>query len=185
MLPTRAALLCSAVLATAAFGQEAVSPPPLPPPGESELPTPAEPRRIRTVRGVERFEYSGQPVEGFHLESSARKSLLIPGSIMFGVGWLFTGFTGISINPLAFVPVVGAFALTAQVASPTPRGGFTDTLGALGVAMFVAAGVVQVLGVGLFVLGFVMPQLWLERDLGDVHVALAPTPFGANVVGRF
>lgn len=142
MLPTRAVLLCSAVLATAAFAQEAVSPPPLPPPGESELPAPAEPRAIRSVRGVERFEYSGQPV-------------------------------------------VGAFALTAQVASPTPRGGFTDTLGALGVAMFVAAGVVQVLGAGLFVLGFAMPQLWLERDLGEVHVALAPSPSGANVVGRF
>jgi hypothetical protein len=185
MLPTRAALLCSAALATAAFAQEALSPPPLPLPAESEWPTAALPRPIRSVRGVARFEYSGQPVVGFRLESSVRKSLVIPGSIMFGVAWLFTGFTGISINPLAFVPVVGALALTAQVASPTPRGGFTDTLGALGVAMFVATGVVQLLGVGLFVLGLAMPQLWLERDLGDVHVALAPSPFGANVVARF
>lgn len=183
MLPTRAALLCSAVLATAAFAQEAVSPPPLPPPGE--WPTAALPRRIRSGRGVERFEYSGQPVVGFRLESSVRKSLVIPGSIMFGVAWLFTGVSGISINSLAFVPVVGAFALTAQIASNSPRGGFTETLGAFGVLMFATAGVVQLLGAGLFVLGVAMPQLWLERDLGDVHVALAPSPFGANVVGRF
>ena len=182
MLPTRAALLCSVALATAGFAQEAVSPPPLPPLGERET---ALPRRIDTVRGVDRFEYSGQPVVGYRLERSVRKSLVIPGSIMFGVAWLFTGIAGISINSLAFVPVVGAFALTAQVASPTPIGGFTDTLGPLAVVMFATAGVVQVLGAGLFVLGVAMPQVWLERDLGEVHVALAPSPFGANVVGRF
>lgn len=184
MIPTRAAALCAALLATVALG-ETLSPPPLPPPIESEAPTTPMPRLISSGRGGERYEYSGQPVVGFHLESSVRKSLVVPGSILFGVGWLFTGFTGISINPLAFVPVVGAFALAAQVASSSSQGGFTATLGAFGVAMFAAAGVVQLLGAALFVFGVAMPQLWLERDLGDVHVALAPTPFGANLVGRF
>lgn len=185
MLPTRAALLCCAALSTAAFAQEALSAPPLPPPGESDGPAAALPRRLTSRRGVERFEYRGQPVVGFRLESSMRKSLVIPGSIMFGLGWVGTGIAGISINPLAFVPVAGAFSLAAQVASPTQRGGYTDTLGGFGVAMFAAAGIVQLVGLGLFVLGVAMPELWLERDLNEVHVALVPSPFGANVVGRF
>jgi hypothetical protein len=184
MFPTRAALLCSAVLATAAVADE-FSPPPLPAPVDAEAPTAALPRPIRSGRGTERFEYSGQPVLGFHLESAVRKPLVIPGSIMLGVGWLFTGVAGISIDSLAFVPVVGAFSLAAQVASNSVRGGFASTLGAFGVVMFVTAGVVQLAGAGLLVLAVAMPQLWLERDLGDVHVALLPGPAGANVVGRF
>jgi hypothetical protein len=143
------------------------------------------PRLLSSGRGGERYEYSGQPVVGFHLESAVRKSLVVPGAILFGVGWLFTGFTGISINSLAFIPVVGAFALAAQVGAGSSQGGFTATLGAFGVAMFATAGVVQLVGAGLFAFGFAMPQLWLERDLGGVHVALAPTPFGANLVGHF
>lgn len=183
-MTTRAATLCAALLATAAFA-ETLTPPPLPAPVENETPPTPMPRLISSGRGGERYEYSGQPVVGFHLESSVRKSLVVPGAILFGVGWLFTGFTGISINPLAFVPVVGAFALAAQVGAGSSQGGFTATLGAFGVAMFATAGIVQVVGAGLLVLGVAMPQLWLERDLGDVHVALAPTPFGANLVGRF
>ena len=184
MLPTRAALLCSAVLSTAAFAQAPLSAPPLPSP-ESETATAALPRPIRSGRGVERFEYTGQPVIGFHLESSMRKSLLIPGSVLLGVGWLFTGISGISINSLAFIPFVGAFSLTAQAASNSVTGGFTSTLGAFAVVMFVTAGVVQLAGAALLAVAFAMPQQWLERDLGDVHVAIVPSLSGANVVGRF
>ena len=176
------ALLCSVILAAAAPPDEALSPPPLP---LSEFPTAALPRPIRGGRGVERFEFTGQPVLGFHLETSMRKSLLIPGSVMLGVGWLFTGISGISINSLAFVPFVGAFSLTAQAASNSVRGGFTATLGAFAVAMFVTAGVVQLAGAALVALAVATQQQWLERDLGEVHVAIVPSPSGANVIGRF
>ena len=174
------ALLCSVILAAPAG--EAVWPPPLP---ESEIPTAALPRPLRARRGVERFEYFGQPVIGFHLERSLRKSLVIPGALTLGLGWLFTGIAGISVDSLAFVPFVGAFSIAARAASSSISGGFLSTLGGTGVVMFVTAGVTQLAGAALLAIAIAMPQQWLERDLGDVHVAIVASPGGANVVGRF
>ena len=181
MFLTRAVLLFAALLATAAHA-EGLSPPPL---AEAQGEPAALPRPLQLVRGVERFEYMGEPVVGFHLQSAVRKDLLIPGSVLFGLGWLLTGIAGISVNSLAFVPFVGAFVLAAQTATGSVRGGFLSTAGAFGVGLFVITAVVQLAGAGLLVLAAALPQRWLERDLGDVHVALVPSIAGANLVGSF
>lgn len=136
---------------------------------------------MRSRGRIQRFEYQGHDVPGFHVEQSVRKGLVVPGAVLLGGGWVFSGLTGIGLNPIGFVPIVGPFVLAAQLGA----NGGTSFLGTLGVAMFAVAGVVQVVGAGLLIAGVALPEFWLERDVGGVHLALVPSPGGAQLTGRF
>lgn len=133
---------------------------------------------------VERFEYEGHPVPGFRVQRSVRKGLLIPGAILLGSAWLLSGFSSTSLSSVGFIPLVGSFVVAGQLGAINGSG-FAGGLGSIAIALFVTAGLVQLGGAALMVAGLAVPQLWLERDVGDVQLALVPTPSGAQLIGRF
>ena len=161
-------VVLSCALASAAFAQEDA------------------PRYLRTVGDVERFEDLGQPVDGFHLVTATRHGIIVSGGLIFLGSWAFTGATGIAETPAAFIPVVGAFIVAGRISgSISPTNGFSQAIGSLAVATYVAAGVLQLGGIAMAALGAAFPIHWLERDVGGAKVTVLAAPGGASVIARF
>jgi len=106
--------------------------------------------------------------------------------LIFLSSWAFTGATGISETPVAFIPVVGAFIVAGRInGSIVPSNGFSQAVGSLAVATYVAAGVLQLGGIAMAALGAAFPIQWLERDVGGAKVTVLPAPGGLSVIARF
>jgi hypothetical protein len=153
-------------------------PPPsyYPPPG-SEYP-PVGPKKM----GYE----EGQPIPpGYHLETRARRGLIIAGAVTFGVTYLLSAFTAsIAVDaggdeefgPL-FIPVAGPF-VTIGTAEAEGTGTFA----------LVLDGVAQAGGVAMFIAGLATEEQYLLRnDVASVKVApmmVGPNSFGLGIRGE-
>lgn len=144
------------------------------------------PRYLRTVGDVERFESLGQPVPGFHLVTATRHGVIVSGGLIFLGSWVFAGVTGFSETPASFIPVVGSFIVADRIGrSISPTNGFSQALGSLAVATYIASGVLQLGGIAMAAFGAAFPMEWLERDVGGAKVTVIPAPGGASVIARF
>ena len=152
------------------------APTPYPPPG-------AWPRYIKDWE-------EGQPIPyGYHPEKRARKGLVIPGAVMFGVAYLLStlvaaaddgNYEGGNRYTALWIPVIGPFI---QMGRSTTVGDDNQ--------MFFLDGAAQTAGLTMLVLGLAFPRTILVRnDLGTI--SLLPTPMhvgrdgtGLGLVGRF
>jgi hypothetical protein len=132
----------------------------------------------------------GQPVPyGYHPETRARKGLVIPGAVVFGVAYLLSTLVASADNSsydggdrynALWIPVVGPFIQLGRSNNPS---GNNDSL--------VFDGLAQTAGLTMLVLGLAYPRRILVRnDLGSL--SFAPTPMkvgsdgtGLGLVGRF
>lgn len=159
------------------YQQYPVAPTPYPPPG-------MWPRYIKDWE-------EGQPIPyGYHPEKRARKGLVIPGAVVFGVAYLLstlvasenhTTYDGTTDRYTAlWIPVIGPFI---QMGSSSNANGDSQ--------MFFLDGVAQAGGLTMLVLGLAFPRTILVRnDFGTI--SLLPTPMrmgndgsGLGLVGRF
>ena len=132
----------------------------------------------------------GQPVPyGYHPEARARKGLVIPGAVIFGVAYLLSTlvaaadddtYDGANRYTALWVPVVGPFI---QMGRSTNTG---DDM-----QMFFLDGAAQTAGLTMLVLGLAFPRTILVRnDVGTI--SLLPTPMrigrdgsGLGLLARF
>jgi hypothetical protein len=138
------------------------------------------PEGLRSTDGYT-FEYRGEVPEGFRLVEQPRAGLVVPGGIMFGVGYGLTAALGLGLGrPAALVPIAGPVLFTVQSWQPFGYGlGFlANTFLVILAATEVA---LQVTGAVLLIAGFGSPKRWLER----IPVTIAASPAGLGVVGRF
>jgi hypothetical protein len=132
----------------------------------------------------------GQPVPyGYHPETRARKGLVIPGAVIFGVAYLLSTLVAAADNDTydganrytaLWVPVIGPFI---QMGRSTNTDGDMQT--------FFLDGAAQTAGLTMLVLGLAFPRTILVRnDIGTI--SLLPTPMrlgrdgsGLGLVARF
>jgi hypothetical protein len=128
----------------------------------------------------------GMPIpHGYHQETRARRGLVIAGSIVFGVTYIYTsliaaaGEESSGQNELGslWVPVLGPFMQMAETDSP------------LGNYVLLLDGLAQAAGVTMLVAGLVYPRHVLVRnDLASMTVVpmkIGMEGSGLGVVGRF
>jgi hypothetical protein len=137
---------------------------------------------------------------GYHLVERNRRGLIIAGSIMTGVPWVFSVTAAVGAdyeNKSGFllIPVLGPWLMLATGGGRDPT--CTDLAGG-GVsacesnaplrAVLVLDGLVQTAGGVMFVLGFTNPSKWLVRDavtMGMAPMTLGRDGHGLGVVGTF
>lgn len=129
----------------------------------------AQPMEMRYVEG--------RPIPaGYHVETRARKGLIVSGSIIFGIPYLLSMSVAASSrhqpDRWLYAPVVGPFInLATRADDCNPNGtssGVSTTVtctGDSGVRFFLMMdGLMQTAGATLFVLGLALPQTLLVRD---------------------
>ncbi len=146
--------------------------------------------------GMELPYEDGDPIPpGYRLVRSKHKGLIIAGSIVTGVPWVFGVMAAVTENfqdntGLLLIPVIGPWAMLATNTA-RDRGctnGFctVDKSGLRGV--LVLDGLVQTAGGAMFFAGMLIPRVRLVRN--DVVVSVIPTTFGhggygLGAIGRF
>jgi hypothetical protein len=127
----------------------------------------------------------GQPIPyGYHHETRVRKGLVITGSVVFGVLYLYSTFfaavgSDAGTNKLGWmaVPVVGPFLETSETSSATLQ------------YILVLDGLAQAAGVAMLFGGFMYPKhLLVRNDLASMTVVpmkIGMDGSGMGVVGRF
>lgn len=135
-----------------------------PPPGYG-YPPPAVPSGPKTLP----YE-DGDPVpQGYRVETSSRKGLIIGGAVTFGVFYLLSVMTGALAQAIdkadggsgdewvpMYIPVVGPFVTIGTAKAKNA-----------GIVSLAVLGVAQTGGATMFVLGFVLPKTELVRnDIG-------------------
>jgi hypothetical protein len=127
----------------------------------------------------------GQPIPyGYHHETRVRKGLVITGSVVFGVLYLYSTFfaavgSDAGTNKLGWmaVPVVGPFLETSETSSATLQ------------YILVLDGLAQAAGVAMLFGGFMYPKhLLVRNDLASMTVVpmkIGMDGSGLGVVGRF
>jgi hypothetical protein len=130
---------------------------------------------------------------GYRLREQPRRGLIIGGSIMTGIPWVFsvTGAVGNDFEDnsgFLLLPAVGPWLMLAtggasdeECSSPSGLEGYCsgDRSGLR--AILVLNGLVQTAGATMFVLGLKYPRKRLVRE--DVTVGFAPTPLGRDGYG--
>ena len=181
-------------------GTAAPAPAPYPPPGYQQYPPPYQPYpgaetmypppgAAAWPRYIKDWQ-EGQPVPyGYHPETRARKGLVIPGAVLFGVCYglsmlIATAQSDSSYDSTRYdalwIPVIGPFV---QAAKSNTSNNDDQT--------FILDGLAQTAGLTMLILGLAMPRKILVRnDLGTI--SFLPTPMkvgqegsGFGVVGRF
>lgn len=146
--------------------------------------TPVEPSDVgppaleRLPSKHERFKLVTPTPAGFHEVSRPQLGLALGGVGLFGACYLLS-FVGGELNHSSWggVPFVGAFGVA--VDSSPGRRPFASGTG----WGFMLAGLGQLGGATMAVLGLAVPQRWLERD--RVAVRVTPAPGGVAVSGTF
>jgi hypothetical protein len=130
----------------------------------------------------------GQPIPyGYHHETRARKGLVIAGSIVFGVVYIYSSLIAAAgedsynnnDNQLAalWIPVLGPFIQMASVDS------------SIGKEMLFLDGLAQAAGLTMLITGLVYPRHILVRNdlasMSFVPMKLGTDGSGLGVVGRF
>jgi hypothetical protein len=177
-----------------------------PPPGYKLVPINEAPAEIQSQvqypqlpPAMELPYDDGQPIpRGYHLVERSRRGLIIAGSIMTGVPWLFSVTAAVGSDyedktGFLLVPVLGPWLMLATGGANDPSCtnsgdvSFCESNAPLrGILVF--DGLVQTAGAVMFVLGFTNPSKRLVRD--DVTVGVAPMTLGRDghglgVVGTF
>ena len=178
--------------------QSAPAPAPYPPPAAPQYPPPGPyqqpyppPQLMYAPPGpryIKDWE-EGQPVPyGYHPEARARKGMVIPGAVVFGVAYLlstlvaggdnnsYDSSTGTYRNDqyeALYIPVAGPFI---QMASDSNAPGDRQIL--------ILDGLAQSAGVALLVCGLAFPRRILVRnDLGVTSVVPTPMTIGRGGTG--
>jgi hypothetical protein len=206
----------------APVAQQQVAPAPpgyAPAPAQGYAPAPAQgyaqpgeppPGYAWRAQPVEMRYVEGRPIpQGYHVETRARKGLVISGSIVFGVPYLLSMSVAASSHyqpdRWLYAPVVGPFinlATRADDCNPNGTSGTSSQFNCSddsGVRFFLMMdGLMQVAGATMFVLGLALPTTLLVRDdapyVGKKGNQLAVTVqpyatgrsgYGLGVVGIF
>jgi hypothetical protein len=138
--------------------------------------------------GMELPYEDGDPIPpGYRLVKRKRRGLIIAGSIVTGVPWVFGVMAAVTENfqdntGLLLIPVIGPWAMLATNTA-RDRGcsnGYctVDKSALRGVLVF--DGLVQTAGAAMFVAGMI-PRVRLVRN--DVVVSVVPTTFGHGGYG--
>lgn len=171
-----------------------------PPPGYVQDPN----ERWRFVPAPTELRFvEGRPIPaGYHLETRARKGLVVAGPIVFGVPYFLSLSTaassGYQPDRWLYAPVVGPFVDLANrkedcTISPGFNGGNNYNCGDDSVARFFLMfdGLMQVSGVAMLIFGLALPQQVLVRDdapfVGSKSKtfawSIAPQTFGRSGYG--
>lgn len=126
---------------------------------------------LALLGSAEHFDDPGSDVSGFHRVSQPRTGLVIAGAISFVVGSIYLIGTNIN-DPLGAIPFIGAFA-RARDLSEGPA------------TLALVAGVAQIVGASLVLLGLTVHAVWLERDEPPVQLAVGVGPAGARLTLTF
>ena len=125
---------------------------------------------------VEMRYVEGRPIpQGYHVETRAKKGLVISGSIIFGVPYLLSMSVAASSryepDRWLYAPVIGPFvnlATRSDYCNPNGTSGTStsfDCADDSGVRFFLMMdGLMQVAGATMFVLGLALPTTLLVRD---------------------
>ncbi len=151
----------------------------------------AVPAREPTIQlpAIPQSAPDGRAPYGTHVEQRPRTGMIVGGSVLLGTLWIITWTSswagcyqceqGTVIT--SFIPVLGPFI----------EAGIVSSGGANGAAPFlVADGLLQGLGAGLIVAGYMLKRDVLVYDVGPLRATLTPisTPHGGGgmgIVGRF
>jgi len=119
----------------------------------------------------------GRPIpQGYHLETRVKKGLVVAGSIVFGVPYLFSISVAASSkyepDRWFYAPVIGPFAnLAARSDECNPNSGTSGSSGTVvcasdsGARFFIMLdGVMQTAGATMFILGLALQTQLLVRD---------------------
>jgi hypothetical protein len=141
--------------------------------------------------GMELPYEEGDPIPpGYHLVKRKRKGLIIAGSIVTGVPWVFGVMAAVGEDfedntGLLLIPVIGPWALLATDTARDRSCGPTDGVCVASKAglrsTLVLDGIVQVAGATMFAAGMFFPSTRLVRK--DVVVSVVPTTFGHGGYG--
>jgi hypothetical protein len=144
--------------------------------------------------GMELPYEDGDPIpQGYRLREQPRRGLVIGGSLMTGVPWVFsvTGAVGADFEDnsgFLLLPAVGPWLMLAtggakdrDCPSTSSIDDYCDGDRSALRSILVLDGLVQTGGTIMFILGLKYPRKRLVRD--DVTVSLAPTPLGRDGYG--
>jgi hypothetical protein len=139
--------------------------------------------------GMELPYEEGAPIPpGYHVVSQKKRGLIIAGSIVTGVPWVFGVMGAVGSNfdnnsGLLLIPVVGPWAMLATNATRSCSSSdplCSDSKAGMN-AVLVFDGIVQTAGGIMFAVGMFSPRLRLIRN--DVVVSVLPTSFGQGRYG--
>lgn len=149
--------------------------------------------------------YRGEELSppGYVLDEQVRRPFVIGGAAAIGAGYIsgliVGGVLGDFPNKSIFlvIPAAGPWVTLATRKTCTPRPDvLLDCAGDdLAQRLLIADGLVQTIGVGLLVTGFVWTKsIWLREDLANINLVTglnvaalpgAPPPQGVSIVGHF
>lgn len=164
--------------------------PPPPPPGAYAYPQYAPPPSYRPPAAV---PYEGGPIPpGYHLETRARRGLVIAGAVVTGVPWaLGVTIAGGSDFPnhsgWLLLPAVGPWlTLLTRNESNCSSSSTTNDVCDSGVkTVLIMDGLMQTAGTVMFIAGLASPKVVVARDLvgSNLNLRFNPAPIGRQGYG--
>jgi len=135
----------------------------------------------------------GQPIpSGYHLETQPRKSLVLSGSLVFGIPYVISvsvaGSSRHDGDVYLLIPIVGPFVDLATRGDDCPTGSCSERASSERFWL-TFDGLSQVAGATMFIIGMAAPQRFLERDDAPIAAktvkpsfawSLAPRAFGKH-----